>query len=48
MQVGDQLGSFISANLKVVGRDQIRFARLMVILDVAVSLKSKVWLGNIE
>lgn len=47
-KIGDTLGVFISADLKATGRNQMRFARVLVTSDVSAPMKKIVRLGNIS
>ncbi|KAL2924062.1 hypothetical protein RDABS01_015553, partial [Bienertia sinuspersici] len=45
-EIGNSLGQFVRADLRR-DKNQLRFARIQVIVDVSSKLKSAIWIGNL-
>lgn len=40
-KIGNSMGVFVSANQRAIGRNQMRFAKLLIMVDAFKHLKSK-------
>ena len=46
--IGNNLGSFVKADMNAIKENKMRFARILVMMDVSLPKKEAIWLGNFK